>query len=218
MKNFKKIKSVFLLLLCVVSFSDCKKINYLTDGGVHNVSTPLSTYDYLKGNENHLFDTTILIIDHFNLKNDINSAGTFFAFTNYSVTLLMVSLHVNTLNALYDSLSVGFVKQYMFAAKNINLAEATLASVAVNNLAGNLASSAVKKIPGVYSVNLVNSNPNFNYFTLMYVKVNGVIDGSPNAPSDDLRDVSIACQTTGIITSTGTTLHVLNNLAPLNKL
>ena len=106
----------------------------------------------------------------------------------------------------------------MFAAKNINLAEATLASVAVNNLAGNLASSAVKKIPGVYSVNLVNSNPNFNYFTLMYVKVNGVIDGSPNAPSDDLRDVSIACQTTGIITSTGTTLHVLNNFAPLNKL
>ena len=207
-----------LLIICIGSFTACKKENYLTDGGVHNVNTPLSTYDYLKGNENHLFDTTILLIDHFNLKADVNSAGTFFAFTDYAVNQLMTNQGITSLDQLYDSLTTDFVKQYMFASKDINLANATLASVAYPNLAGDAAPSAVKKIAGAYTVYLVNSAPSFNYFTLQYVKVNGVIDGSPNAPADDLTDAAISCQTEGIITSTGTTLHVLANNALLNKL
>ena len=218
MKKLKIFTSAMLLVICIGSFTACKKENYLTDGGVHNVNTPLSTYDYLKDNENHLFDTTILLIDHFNLKADVNSAGTFFAFTNYSITLLMASQHVTSLDGLYDSLTTAFVKQYMFASKDISLANATLSSVAYTNLAGDLAPSAIKKIQGTYYVNLVSSAPGFNYFTLQYVKVNGVIDGSPNAPADDLTDAAISCQTTGIITSTGTTLHVLANNAQLNKL
>ncbi len=200
------------------SFTACKKDNYLNDGGVHNVNTPLSTYDYLKNNQNHLFDTTILLIDHYNLKTDINNAGTFFAFTNYAISQLMINQGIGTLNQLYDSLTGNFIKQYLFASKTVNLATATLASVAYDNLASNKAPCAIKKIPGAYTLYLVNTNPSFNYFTLQYIKVNGVIDGSPNAPANDKPDAAISCQTTGILTSTGTTLHVLANNAQLNKL
>jgi hypothetical protein len=205
-----------VLITCLIS---CKKDDYLTDGGVANEVSPLSTYDYLKNHTYHYFDTTILIIDHFNLKDSVNKAGTFFAFTDFSIPNLMASLQVTTLAELYTKVSSKLVTQYMFGDNSITLANATTAAVQKVNWAGDAgALSAVKKIENTYGVYLVNSAPVFSYYTLQYVKINGVLDGSPNMPPGDAADVAIPCQTTGIKTSSGTTLHVLVNTAQLNKL
>jgi hypothetical protein len=106
----------------------------------------------------------------------------------------------------------------MFSDSSITLAKATTNAVLQTNWAGASALSAVKKVLGTYYVTLTNFSVANNYYTLQYVKVNGVLDGSPGAPANDPADVSMSCQTTGVKTGTGTTLHVLVNNASLNKL
>jgi hypothetical protein len=204
-----------VLIACLIS---CKKDDYLTDGGLANEKSTLSTYDYLANHTYHYFDTVILIIDHFNLKDSVNKAGTFFAFTDFSVTTLMNTLQVTTLQDLYAKVSSKLVTQYMFSDNSLTLANANTTPVQKVNWAGASALSAVNKIESTYGVYLVNSAPVYSYYVLQYVKINGVLDGSPNMPPGDVADISIPCQTTGIQTSSGTTLHVLANTAPLNKL
>ncbi|SEO95728.1 hypothetical protein SAMN05192574_11747 [Mucilaginibacter gossypiicola] len=218
MKHMIKNSSLFLLgLFMVISLGACKKNGYLTDGGVSKAYTSLSTYDYLKNNQYHQFDTVIMLIDHYQLKNTLNSAKTFFAFTDMSVNGLMKTLKVTSIDQLTDSVSAKLFTQYMFN-KTITLDDATLSSVLYTNEVGSTAPSAIKKITTGVPVYLANSAPTFNYFTLEYVKVNGVVDGSPGAPDDDPVDLALQCQTTGVQTSSGTTLHVLVNNAALNKL
>lgn len=205
------------VLLAIVFFA-CKKDNYLTDGGTHNAYTDLSTYDYLKGHSAHYFDTVILLIDHYHLKDSVNKAGAFFAFTDFSVNSLMKTLQLTTLEQLYSAVTSKLLTQYMFADSSINLANAGVTAQLHTNWAGSAAVSAVEKKPYTYYIYLTNSAPAYNYYALVYVKVNGVLDGSPGAPAGDLTDTELPCQTEGIKTSTGTTLHVLANNAVLNIL
>ena len=216
MNQFIKFVAVTLLVASV----GCKKDDYLTDGGLANAVTPLSNYDYLANHSYHYFDTVVLIIDHFQLKDSVNKAGTFFAFTDFSVTTLMNTLQVTTLNDLYSKVTSKLVTQYLFGDAGITLDNAGEAAQQYANWAGDVtALSAVKKIENTYGVNLASSSPAYNYYTLQYVKINGVLDDSPNMPPGDVTDLSIPCQTTGIKTGNGaTTLHVLANTAPLNKL
>jgi hypothetical protein len=210
----------FIVVALIIASVGCKKDDYLTDGGLSKAVTPLSNYDYLANHKYHYFDTVILIIDHFKLKDSVNKAGTFFAFTDFSVTALMNTLQVTTLNELYGKVTSKLVTQYLFSDTAITLYNAGEAAKQYANWAGDAtALSAVKKIENTYVVYLVNSAPAYAYYTLQYVKINGVLDDSPNMPPGDVADVSIPCQTTGINTSNGaTTLHVLANTAPLNKL
>jgi hypothetical protein len=210
---------IILTTVLLASLISCKKNDYLTDGGQAQVQSPLSTYDYLASHTYHYFDTVILIIDHFNLKDTVNKAGTFFAFTDFSVTTLMNTLQVTNLKDLYSQVSSKLVTQYLFGDNSITLGNATTKAVQKANWAGDGdALSAVKKIENTYGIYLSNSAPVYTYYTLQYVKINGVLDGSPNMPPGDVTDISIPCQTTGIQTSSGTTLHVLANTAPLNKM
>ncbi|WPV01782.1 hypothetical protein SNE26_08355 [Mucilaginibacter sp. cycad4] len=208
---------IMLGLFIACSMAACKKDGYLTDGGVSKAYTSYSTYDYLKNNQYHQFDTVIMLIDHYKLKDAVNSAKTFFAFTDMSVNGLMNTLKVTSIEQLKDSVSSKLFSQYMFN-KTITLDDATVNSVLYTNEVGAIAPSAIKKISTGVPVYLTNSAPTFNYFTLEYVKVNSVVDGSPGAPADDPVDLVLQCQTTGVQTSTGTTLHVLVNNAALNKL
>lgn len=205
-----------VIVLVVMSVS-CKKAAYLTDGGVSNAKSSLSAYDYLKGHQYHYFDTVILMIDHFGLKDSVNKAGTFFAFTDFAVNGLMKTLGVSSLDSLYTKVSSKLLTQYMFADK-LTLDKAGAVPVQVQDWAGSAAPAAYGKNQFAYTVYLTNSSPVFTYYTLTYVKINGVLDGSPNAPANDPPDQVISCQTTGIQTSTGTTLHVLINNALLNVL
>ncbi|WP_184545603.1 hypothetical protein [Mucilaginibacter sp. FT3.2] len=227
----KNIILIILALFMACGITACKKNGYLTDGGVNKAYTSFSTYDYLKNNQYHQFDTVLMLIDHYQLKGTVNSAKTFFAFTDMSVNALMKAIKVRTvdsdgdtvlsamtsLNQLTDSVSAKLFTQYMFN-KAITLDDATLNSVLYTNEVGSAAPSAIKKLSTGVPVYLTNSAPTFTYFTLEYVKVNGVIDGSPGAPANDPIDLILQCQTTGIQTSSGTTLHVLTNNAALNKL
>lgn len=215
-----KINGIIYITFLALSVMSCRKENYLTDGGLANATSPLSNYDYLKNHTYHYFDTTILIIDHFNLKDSVNKAGTFFAFTDYSVATLMRTLGVTSLNDLYKQVSSKLVTQYLFADAGITLDNAGETAKQYVNWAGDAnALSAVKKVQNSYGIYLANTAPSYSYYTLQYVKINGVLDGSPNMPPGDVVDVSIPCQTTGIKTSNGaTTLHVLANTAALNKL
>jgi hypothetical protein len=214
---YKNTLPVTLLLLVMALFA-CKKDNYLTDGGTHNAYTSMSTYDYLKGHSADYFDTVVLLIDHFNLKDTVNKAGAFFAFTDFSVNALMTALHCTSLQQLYDSVSSKLLTQYMFSDSSISLANAGLRAQQQTNWAGTAAPCAVEKKQYTYSVYLTNSSPTYTYYALVYVKVNGVLDGTPNTPPGDPADVELPCQTEGIKTSTGTTLHILANNAALNKL
>jgi hypothetical protein len=208
-----------LFILLISTLLSCKKNNYLVDGGTVSANTSLSTYDYLKANKYHYFDSTLLLIDHFNLKDSINKAGTFFAFTDFAINLFMRNRGYTSMEQLYDSVSSKFLTQYMFGDSTLSLAHASTVSVQHANWANDTSAiSAIIKVPQSYTVYLTNTNPTFNYYVLQYVKVNGALDGSPGAPAGDKTDTYLSCQTTGIRTSTGTTLHVLVNNAQLNRL
>jgi len=227
----KNIILIILGLFIACGMAACKKDGYLTDGGLNKANTSFSTYDYLKNNQFHQFDTVIMLIDHYQLKDAVNNAKTFFAFTDMSVNQLMKNIQVKTvdlngdtilstaktLRQLTDSVSSKLFTQYMFT-KTITLDDATLNAISYTNEVGSAAPSAIKKTGTGVPVYLANSAPTFTYFTLQYVKVNGVVDGSPGAPASDPIDLVLSCQTTGVQTSTGTTLHVLANNAALNKL
>lgn len=207
---------IFMVLLsCLLS---CKKEAYLTDGGISTAQSSLSTYDYLKGNKYHYFDTVILLIDHFNLKDSVNKSGTFFAFTDFAVNRLMKTLNASSLEEFYTNVSSGLLTQYMFKDSTLTLNNATTTPVQVPDWAGNAALAAFAKEQFSYTVYLTNSAPAFTYYTLAYIQVNGALDGSSGAPANDPPDLVIPCQTSGIKTATGTTLHVLINTAPLNVL
>ena len=210
-------RSIYILSTIILLLAACKKDDYLHDGGVHNANTSLSTYDYLAQHSAHSFDTTILLIDHFNLKDSVNKAGTFFAFTDYAISLMMSQKNITSLEELYDSTSPKLITQYLFT-DSISIYNSTESVVQKTNWAGDLAPCGVKKIEGSYQVYLTNSTATFSYFSLQYIKINGVLDGSPNAPANDLTDVPLTCQTTGIKTATGTTLHVLANNITLNNI
>jgi len=214
MKNLHKNTAIALVLLFAI-ITSCKKDEYLEDGGLSETSTPLSTYDYLKSNTQ--FDTTLLLIDHFNLKDSLNKAATVFAFTDYAISKFMRDLGYATLQDMYDSVSSKMLTQYMFG-EAITLDNTTEQGAPFNDWAGAIAPAAVSKALRTEYIYLTNSAPAFDYYTLTYIKVNGVLDGSSGAPPADLVDVKIACQSSGIKTSTGTVLHILANNAPLNKL
>lgn len=211
MKNITPHKLIVVaLLLLTVAFTSCKKTSYVTDGGLANAYSKFSTYDYLKNNQYHQFDTVLMLVDKLNLKDTINNAKTFFAFTDMSLHQLMTSLGTTTLDELTDSVSSKLFTQYMFN-QAITLDDAKTTAIAYTNYVGSKAPCAIKKTAATYIVNLDNSSPTFTYYILDYIKVNGVLDGSPGAPANDPVDVTLPTQTEGIHTSTGTILHVFAN-------
>ena len=110
-----------LLLMATVA---CKK-SYTIGGSNFVAQVNMSTYDYLK--TNHLFDTLVIMIDKAGLKDELNKAGTFFAFTNYSVrsyietkrAALRIIRNDENMPYTFDSLDLPALKDslrsYMFA-------------------------------------------------------------------------------------------------------
>lgn len=212
MKNLNKLVSLLLIVFALAAFtSSCKK-DYLKDGGVSNEKSTLSTYDYLQSNRYNYFDTTLLIIDHFNLKDSVNKAGTFFAFTDFAIQRLMVNSGFDNIDSMYAHTSSKLITQYLFSNNGITLKDAVLTPVEYTSWAGGSEKYAVNKVPGTYNINLVNTSPSFGYFTLEFITVNGELDGAANVPPGDPVDIFTLCQTSDIYTATGT-LHVLANTA-----
>ncbi|HEY0273008.1 MAG TPA: hypothetical protein VGC22_07465 [Chitinophaga sp.] len=209
-----------LLALVAVSIFSCKR-EYTEGGTILDPHVNMTTYDYLKTNK--LFDTLVLLIDRTGLKDEVNSAGTFFAVSNYSIDHyidvkkqdLEIKLNDENLVYTFDSLDYAALKDslraYMFKDHILN---------ADQNTAGRL----FKANDG--ELRLVNLVPDPSYtndiFTQapMILYLNKMIAPSPGEtiPTDStgiggLQDDQLLrtrCQTSGIITTTGI-LHVLNN-------
>lgn len=209
----------WLLIVNMFLATGCKKSEYLTDGGVHDTKTSLSNYDYLQQNSWQLFDTLLLMVDHYQLKDEINKAATFFAPTDFSIArylkLKLDSIHLidenltYTLDDMYGDLSADSVRQYLLGEK-IELANAPNTITPHITLAKT--SCAVQKFlqtdEGYYRW---GSSP---VYSLYYIKVRGSLDdpNNPPLPNDPSVDSRVLCQTTGIGTSSGNTvLHVLAN-------
>lgn len=195
----------------------CKK-SYLSGGSLHNPVTPLNNVDYMKSNAFNLFDTVALILQRFELVNEVNNAKTFFAFTDYSVVNLINtkltarqqvnSLATYTLDSLLKEITADSIRQYMFN-ENIELGSASEIKATPYTSKGKTTMAALKQLQtGAPYTNLTKAPT----YLLFFIKVRGALDEPGVIPPVNENDLSVLCQTTGIKTSNGaTTMHVLSN-------
>lgn len=213
---------LFLLLvaLLTVGFFSCKR-DYTIGGSTHDAHVNMTTYDYLKTNP--LFDTLVLLIDRTGLKEEVNSAGTFFAPSDYAIYHYVQARgdyerllrNDENLKYTFDSLDYTSLKDslraYMFKEK---------IELATQNQTGHIvtATDGEKRV--------VNVQPDLTYvndiFTqaplILYLNKIVVREPGESLPATDadipLLDkdqwLKTRVQTSGIITTTGI-LHVLNN-------
>lgn len=208
------------LLVVLMAFSSCQKDDYANDGGkILTGRVNMTTYDYLKSNPK--FDSLIKIIDKAGMKDQINGNITFFATTNYGVADYVsakkqekitqvgdenIKFTIQDLNSaeLADSLKI-----YMFPGK-ITRNQLNTEGRLFNNLLG--------PINGVsWLIKLRRTNDYSQYVDyveyLNFTKVIGTrddLEADRTTIPQDRRDISVDCQTSNIITTTGI-LHVTNN-------
>lgn len=211
----------FLMIAVFAGAMSCKKAAYLTDGGVHDAKTPLSTYDYLAQHPWHIFDTLVNIVDHYGLKDKVNAANTFFAPTNYSIgrymTLRLAQKQATdpaaaySLDSLYKDINADSVLQYMFNDKiTLDNTQELQPKLYTSQTETGLKMGVMKELQtgGVYT-----ERSNAPTFLLYLVKVRGDIDVPGTIPPANESDIRVVCQTTGILPQNGERiLHVLSNL------
>ncbi|MCA5003827.1 DUF4859 domain-containing protein [Sphingobacterium bovistauri] len=213
--------TIFLIIGIIFLFSGCKKDAYLTDDGLHSEYVNQSTYDYLANHPQGMFDTLLLIIDHFGLKEELNSSKTFWAPSDYSIKRFYkvkeAILKETDENAEYTfekfltDISVDSLRAYMYsdAQHSLSTAKTSYIQLSNNTSIDGFAYNKQKQPQGQWSYQDV--------FYLYYIKVRGDVDqtapdGSIRVDRNDQADVRVYCQTTGIKTNTGTVINVLNNL------
>lgn len=216
----------FFLIAVLAGTASCKKAAYLTDGGVHDPKTPLSTYDYLAQHPWHLFDTLVAIVDHYGLKDKVNAANTFFAPTNYSIGRYMMArliekqavnaTAVYTLDSLFKDVKADTVLQYMFSDKiTLDNTQELQPRLYTSQTETGLKMGVMKELQtgGVYT-----ERSNAPTYLLYFVKVRGDIDVPGAIPPANESDIRVVCQTTGILPQNGERiLHVLSNLHTFSR-
>src|SRR4051812_45562037 len=212
----KHLKNFLLIAVVALVAVSCKKSGYLTDDGLHKAETPLSTYDYLKAHSWHSFDTLLLLVDRYELKAEMNSAGTVFASTNASITNYMrIRLGEKrffnenakyTIDSLYKEMTADSIRQYFFPDK-ITLNDATEEPQPVTSKI-NTKFGYFKQLQT--SADYTQYTSGQTYF-LYLRKARGELDMPNSTPPINEIDITVLCQTTGILPSSGGILHVLSN-------
>lgn len=216
----KYIYSIGIALLALITISSCQKDDYINDGGkILSGRVNMTTYDYLKSNKK--FDSLVKIIDQAGMKDEINGNITFFATTNYGVADYVSAKKQEKITQVGDE-NIKFsiadinptelkdsLKMYMFTGK-----------ITRNQLdtEGRLFNSLLGPMNGItWLIKLRRTNDYAQYLDYVeYVNLTKVIGTRDDLESDpttipvDRRDVSVDCQTSNIITTTGI-LHVTNN-------
>jgi len=216
----KTLKIAIAGILAIIIIYSCKKDDTI-GGSLFVAKVNMTTYDYLK--TNHLFDTLVVMIDKMQLKEEVNKSATFFAVTNYSIhkyvnakrDQLRVSANDENLVFTFDSLNLSSLKDslraYMF---NTRVASDNLDVKGQYIVAHNGEKRLVQARPTDDYTNVTfTTKPIYIYLTKIY------FTGDSTALPQNIDEVTqlsdayllnTLCQTTGIITTTGT-LHVLSN-------
>lgn len=218
LKNYiMSYKSIIAAFIFICLLGSCKK-DYLTGGSLHQAITPLNNVDYMKSNAFNIFDTSVVVIERLGLTAQVNSAKTFFAFTDYSV-LNMINLRLSqkqqvnplatyTLDSLIRDISADSIRQYILN-ETVELSTAPELIPATYTSAGNTTMGAIKQVQTNATYLERTQAPTY---LLFYVKVRGALDQPGVTPPVNQNDITVLCQTTGIKTSAGsTTMHVLAN-------
>jgi hypothetical protein len=211
---------VSILIIAVAgSMVSCNKNDYKSDGGLHNPKVDMTTYEYLKSKPQ--FSSLVYLIDRAGLKDSLNGNITFFATTNYGVTEFLAArknrraIELNNENISYtlDSLPVkelkDSLKMYMFKG-DLGREKLTVEGQFYNPL--------LTGIPNVrFYVKLRRTFDYSDYIDhvdyVNFTKVIGTRDeteADPTTIPDTQKDMGYDCQTSGILTNTGT-IHVLSN-------
>jgi hypothetical protein len=215
MKLFISISTAALLLVAVTS---CKK-DYTIGGSKFVAQVNMTTYDYLK--TNHLFDTLVIMIDKMGLKDEVNQAGTFFAFTNYSIRNYVLDKQAdlrvirNNENLVYtfDSLDLPSLRDslrtYMFADR---ITRDNISQIGEWRYSKEGDPRWIQLIPTTdyTNGNIFTTDPKYIYLTKV-IATNGFTvptDSTQLTSVDPSQMLQTLCQTTGILTTTGV-LHVL---------
>lgn len=204
-----------ILLLLTGMFISCNNDDYLTDGGKANPYVNMTTYDYLKSNP--LFDTLVMAIDIAGLKDEVNTAGTFFAPTNFSLNeYIRDELELRRkldADAVYtfDSIPVtefDSIRMYLFAETITR--DSLIKEGRVYTSKAGIDFKLSKEPQDTYQDDLV-IKPEYLYFIK---KVGSDFDSYEDTINDNVgtreKDERIRVQTSGIISTTGI-IHVLQN-------
>ena len=207
-------KYLIFLFTIVCILASCKKDKHLTGGSIHNPKVNVSTYDYLKTNP--LFDTLVQLIDRAGLKDQVNSAVTFFAPTDYSIRDLMLR-RTDTIQIRNNNESLKYTIDSFPVAELKDSLSAYLFNGAIQR--ENLSTSDKlfkNKVNEDFSVRLVESDSYTGVVStpplyVYLIRIRNGLDPQDNSsvPLED-RDNRQLIQTSGIITTTGV-LHVINN-------
>ena len=195
-------KLLYISVLFLFGMTSCIQ-DYLDDGGTHSAESNTTPYEYLSSHTYHMFDTLIQIIDHYGLEEEMNRAATVFACSDFSVKALLKKRSdqladehgdegwAYTLDSLYRDFTADSIRIYFFQDK-IELATAPKIPTEFLNYSGDGSGYAV------YQQESTNESDGKEF----------------DSTAEQLKeqDISVKCQTTGIIcTKTGTILHVLDN-------
>lgn len=214
------------ILIAIVGFSltlslmSCNKNDYKNDGGVHDANVNMTTYDYLKSNSS--FSSLVHLIDRAGLKDVINGKNvTFFATTNYSVDDFVkarynrraIELNDENISFTLDSLPVqemkDSLKMYIYN-EDLGRDKLTVDGKFYTPLLGTVSGfSFYIKLRRTQDYGSYIDHVDYVNFT----KVIGTRDetvADQNSIPDIEIDKSYDCQTSGIITTTGT-IHVISN-------
>lgn len=208
-----------LILIMAGGLGSCNKDSYKVDGGTHNPKVDMTTYDYLKSKPQ--FSSLVRLIDRAGLKEIVNGDITFFACTNYSVDEFVsarynrraIELNDENISYTLDSLPLQEVKDslkmYMFNG-DLGRDHLTVEGRFYQNLLGPIPNAS-------FYINLRRTQDYGSYIDhvdyIRFTKVIGTRDETERdqttIPAKD-KDLGYDCQTTGIITNTGT-IHVMSN-------
>jgi hypothetical protein len=218
----KKYSILYVLPLLGLIFS-CKKQDYITGGQVSNPKVNMTTYDYLKANSLHQFDTLLLLIDAAGLKDTINEPGiTFFAPTDHAIDNYLAArtaivqnidpfqkytidtLMKYDLQRVKDSMLLYIVHQQLPFSSLTNGGALYHTGLSGDSV---LVSYEYTKDPNQGYSTYVSNVPQVVYFTQLWGTPPVPID-APDIPTN--VGVHTLCQTSGIQTTTGM-LDVLEN-------
>lgn len=206
-------KNYFYYLFTVMAFifivSGCEEAPYLTDEGLHDPNIEVSKVEFLERNSWQLFDTLVLLIDHHNMREEVNNAPTFFAATDYAFE----GYGNLPLDTLYKRIPADTLRDYIFKEK------ITLEQLVEEGTPLNVTSASGKSFQ-VFTrtdndfftqTRWSSVEPDFLYLTKVVGEGVDPAGVDPATIPFEERDIDIRMQTQGIIDPNGNILHVIDN-------